>query len=93
MLSKTRGRITWVDYLLAAGALVSGLYVALTWENDPLRLAEPSVIDTAMGMIMLVVVLEGSRRTVGMSLTVIALAFLAYAYLGPSFRLVTAQGF
>jgi TRAP transporter 4TM/12TM fusion protein len=83
MLSKNKGKITRVDYLLAAGALVSGLYVALTWENDPLRLAEPSVIDTAMGMIMLVVVLEGSRRTIGMSLTVIALAFLAYAYLGP----------
>jgi TRAP transporter 4TM/12TM fusion protein len=83
MLVKNKGKITSVDYLLAAGALVSGLYVALTWENDPLRLAEPSVIDTAMGMIMLVVVLEGSRRTIGMSLTVIALLFLAYAYLGP----------
>ena len=83
MLVKNKSKITSVDYLLAAGALVSGLYVALTWENDPLRLAEPSVIDTAMGIVMLVVVLEGSRRTIGMSLTVIALLFLAYAYLGP----------
>ncbi len=83
MLAKNKGKTTWVDYLLAAGALASGLYVALTWENDPLRLAEPSIIDTAMGILMLVVVLEGSRRTIGMSLTVIALLFLAYAYLGP----------
>jgi len=83
MFNRTKGRITWGDYLLAAAALVSGLYITFTWENDPLRLAEPSVMDTAMGMTMLIVVLEGSRRTIGMSLTVIALAFLAYAYLGP----------
>jgi len=83
MLGKNKGKITGVDYLFAAGALVSGLYVALTWESDPLRLAEPSVIDTAMGIVMLIVVLEGSRRTIGLSLTVIALLFLAYAYLGP----------
>jgi TRAP transporter 4TM/12TM fusion protein len=72
-----------IDYLLAGGAVLSGVYLALTWESDPLRLAEPTVIDTAMGILMLIVVLEGSRRTIGMSLTVIALLFLAYAYLGP----------
>jgi TRAP transporter 4TM/12TM fusion protein len=83
MLSRNKGKITFIDYLLAAGAVVSGVYLALTWESDPLRLAEPSVIDTAMGIVMLIVVLEGSRRTIGMSLTVIALLFLAYAYLGP----------
>jgi TRAP transporter 4TM/12TM fusion protein len=83
VLSRKKGKITSIDYLLAAGALVSGLYVALTWESDPLRLAEPTVIDTVMGIVMLIVVLEGSRRTIGLSLTVIALLFLAYAYLGP----------
>jgi len=83
MLSRNKGKITLIDYLLAAGAVVSGVYLTLTWESDPLRLAEPSVIDTAMGIVMLIVVLEGSRRTIGLSLTIIALLFLAYAYLGP----------
>lgn len=83
MISRNKGKITFIDYLLAAGAVASGVYLALTWESDPLRLAEPTVIDTAMGIVMLIVVLEGSRRTIGMSLTVIALLFLAYAYLGP----------
>ena len=83
MLSRNKGKITLIDYLLAAGAVMSGVYLTLTWESDPLRLAEPSVIDTAMGIVMLIVVLEGSRRTIGLSLTIIALLFLAYAYLGP----------
>ena len=83
MLSKTKGKVTFLDYLLAFAAVVSGLYLTLTWGDDPLRLNDPSVIDTAMGIIMIIVVLEGSRRTIGMSLTVIALLFLAYAFLGP----------
>lgn len=83
VLSRKKGKITSIDYLLAASAVVSGVYLTLTWESDPLRLAEPTVIDTAMGILMLIVVLEGSRRTIGLSLTVIALLFLAYAYLGP----------
>jgi len=45
---------------LSAGCRCAGVrsVCRLDLENDPLRLAEPSVIDTAMGMIMLVVVLE-----------------------------------
>jgi TRAP transporter 4TM/12TM fusion protein len=83
MLSKYKVKLTFLDYLLAAAAVISGLYLTLTWGDDPLRLREPSVIDTAMGIVMIIVVLEGSRRTIGMSLTVIALLFLAYAFLGP----------
>lgn len=83
MIGKNRGKVTWMDYLLAAGAVASGLYLTLTWGDDPLRLGDPSLLDTAMGLIMIIVVLEGSRRTIGMSLTVIALLFLAYAYFGP----------
>ncbi len=83
MLSKNKGKVTWIDYLLALGAVVSGIYLALTWADDPLRLNDPTLMDTAMGILMILVVLEASRRTIGMSLTIIAIIFLAYAYLGP----------
>jgi TRAP transporter 4TM/12TM fusion protein len=85
LFSKDKEKRRSVDYVLAVGAVVSGVYVALTWENDPLRLAEPTWIDTAMGILMLIVVLEGSRRCIGMSLTIIALCFLVYTYFGPYF--------
>jgi TRAP transporter 4TM/12TM fusion protein len=83
LISKNKGKITWIDYLLALGAVASGIYLALTWGNDPLRLNDPTLIDTAMGILMILVVLEASRRTIGMSLTIIAIIFLAYAFLGP----------
>jgi TRAP transporter 4TM/12TM fusion protein len=82
-MSKTKGRLTFLDYLLSIAAVVSGLYLALTWGDDPMRLNDPTVTDTVMGILMIIVVLEGSRRTIGMSLTVIALLFLGYAFLGP----------
>ena len=85
LFSKDKEKRRSIDYVLAVGAVVSGVYLALTWENDPLRLAEPTWVDTAMGMLMLIVVLEGSRRCIGMSLTVIALCFLVYTYFGPYF--------
>jgi TRAP transporter 4TM/12TM fusion protein len=83
LMSKDKGKITWIDYLLALGAAVSGIYLALTWGDDPLRLNDPTLTDTAMGILMIIVVLEASRRTIGMSLTIIGLIFLAYAFLGP----------
>jgi TRAP transporter 4TM/12TM fusion protein len=83
MLSKNKGKVTFIDYALAAAAVVSGLYLALTWGNDPLRLNEPSAIDTAMGIVMILVVLEGTRRTMGLAMSVIAILFLLYAFLGP----------
>jgi TRAP transporter 4TM/12TM fusion protein len=83
LMSKDKGKVTWTDCLLALGAVASGIYLTLTWGDDPLRLNDPTVIDTAMGILMIIVVLEASRRTIGMSLTIIALFFLAYAFLGP----------
>jgi TRAP-type uncharacterized transport system fused permease subunit len=85
LFSKDKEKRRSIDYVLAVGAVVAGVYVALTWESDPLRLAEPTWIDTAMGLLMIIVVLEGSRRSIGMSLTVIALCFLVYTYFGPYF--------
>ncbi len=85
LFGKEKGKVRPIDYALTVIAIVSGIYVLLTWESDPMRLNEPTWIDTAMGILMLIIVLEGSRRAVGMSLTVIALCFLVYTYFGPYF--------
>lgn len=82
-LFKNRRKVTVIDYLLAMGATISGMYLALTWESNALRLADPSIFDTAMGIMMLIVVLEGARRTIGPAMPILAILFLLYAYLGP----------
>jgi TRAP transporter 4TM/12TM fusion protein len=83
ILKKKRGEITLIDGLLAVTAVVSGVYLALTWPSNALRLEEPSLLDTVMGLLMLLVVLEGSRRAMGPALPIISGTFLLYAYLGP----------
>ena len=82
-LKRNKGKITWIDYLLAAGAVVSGIFLALTWEKNALRIEDPSVFDTVMGIVMLIVVLEGTRRSMGPAMPIIAVVFLLYAFLGP----------
>jgi TRAP transporter 4TM/12TM fusion protein len=83
MFKKRKRGITLMDGLLAAIAAVSGVYLALTWESNALRIEEPSLFETAMGILMILVVLEGTRRTMGPAMSIIAIVFLLYAFLGP----------
>ncbi|RPJ09999.1 MAG: TRAP transporter large permease subunit, partial [Deltaproteobacteria bacterium] len=83
MFKKGKGKMTLTDGWLAILAAVSGVYLALTWEGNALRIEDPSLIETAMGVLMIIVVLEGTRRTMGPAMSVIAILFLLYAFLGP----------
>jgi TRAP transporter 4TM/12TM fusion protein len=83
IFKKRKGGITFIDGLLALGAAVSGIYLALTWESNALRIEAPSLFDTVMGILMILVVLEGTRRTMGPAMAIIAIVFLLYAFLGP----------
>jgi len=71
-----------IDMLFLLCALVCGIYQYIEW---------PIVIDNAgfimprdiiFGVIMIIVVLEASRRVVGWPMTIVALVFLAYAFFG-----------
>lgn len=42
-----------------------------------------TTIDLIMGAITMIVILEATRRSVGIELVILSLLFLAYAYLGP----------
>ena len=42
-------------------------------------------VDFIVGLIAVVLVLEAARRAVGLPITIIAIAFLIYAYYGPYF--------
>lgn len=79
----SRRRVTLVDVLFIAGA-----FVALTWplvEGDafPLRAATPTTVDIALGAMLVLAVLEATRRTTGLMLSLTAAVFLLYAWSGP----------
>lgn len=73
-----------LDWVLAIGGAVSSLYVPYVYENLQFRIGNPLVLDVVMGTILIVVLLEAVRRSMGWPLPVIALCFIAYAYFGRS---------
>lgn len=76
-------RIPIFDYVIAIIACLSALYIAIDYAGINERYGSPIVRDVVIGLILLVVMLEASRRVIGPALSVIAICFCAYAFLGP----------
>ncbi|MBO1905129.1 TRAP transporter permease [Microvirga sp. 3-52] len=78
------GSISLIDWVLAVAAAVSSLYVPWIFSELAFRVGNPSSTDVLMGTILIVVLLEATRRSVGWPLPVIAIGVMLYAYFGPS---------
>ncbi|MGW3999917.1 TRAP transporter permease [Amycolatopsis sp. NPDC004772] len=71
------------DWALAVLALAVGLYPVLVGYDDFLnRQGILSPLDIVAGALLLLLVLEATRRTTGLVLPIVCLLFLAYAYYG-----------
>lgn len=70
------------DWLLAGLSVLSLGYILFTFEEFVRRAARPELLDVVFGVITIVLVLEATRRTVGWTLPIFCVIFLAYAYLG-----------
>ena len=81
-LSKTDS-IPFIDYFLAFAGAVSALYIILDYQGIILRFGLPITRDLIFGMALVVILLEASRRVIGPALSVVALVFCIYAFLGP----------
>ena len=76
-------RIPLIDYICAILGVLSALYLALDYEGIAMRAGLPLTRDLVSGSILVILLLEATRRMVGPALSVIALMFTAYAFLGP----------
>jgi TRAP transporter 4TM/12TM fusion protein len=72
------------DWALAIAGAVSAFYVPWIYADLAFRVGNPLPIDIVMGTILIVVLLEAVRRSMGWPLAVIAILFMAYAYFGRS---------
>jgi len=81
--SARQRRLPWHDLGLAALGAYAAAYIALNHQALLSRVGTPSGADVAMGSLLIVLVLEGTRRAVGLWLPAITVLFLAYAFLGP----------
>jgi TRAP transporter 4TM/12TM fusion protein len=76
-------RIPILDYICAAVGAFTSLYLAIFYEGIAMRAGDPSTIDMISGTILVILLLEATRRIIGPALSVIALGFTLYAFLGP----------
>lgn len=75
-------RVVWSDWVLVGLSLLAVGYALWDFEEFIYRAALPSTWDQVFGALTILLVLEATRRTTGWILPAVALAFLAYAWLG-----------
>ncbi len=74
--------VVW-DLAVLIGASASIGYLVLNWEAMAYRAQyEPQIVEYILGCVVVVVVLEVTRRTIGWALPIVALGSLMYAYFG-----------
>lgn len=77
--SAPRDRWPWYDILLAVTACLACLYVVGFYPNLILGLGQTTLLKSVLGAVILVCVLEATRRVAGWTLTIVVLVFVFYA--------------
>lgn len=77
-----RGRL-FDALVLAAGLLATGRILLSNGEFGIFEIADPSATDLFLAFAISIVVLDAARRTTGWVLPLVAMGFVAYAFLGP----------
>ncbi|HWA38778.1 MAG TPA: TRAP transporter permease [Burkholderiales bacterium] len=82
MAKSQRASIPFYDWILALAAAFAGAYFLFFYAELATRPGRPSLQDIVIASTGLVLLLEATRRAVGLPMTVLALIFLAYIMLG-----------
>ena len=79
----TTDRIPILDYIIGIIAAFSALYIAIDYVGMTARYGDPIFRDIAIGIALVLLLLEAARRVIGPALPVIAIFFIIYAFFGP----------
>jgi len=79
----TKTKIPIIDYMIAIIASLSALYIALDYTGMTTRYGSPILRDIIIGSVLVILLLEASRRVIGPALPVIASFFILYSFFGP----------
>lgn len=72
------------DWLLAVAAVVAVAHVPLIPLDDlAFRVGNPTQTDVILGLVLIMLLLDATRRSVGWPLSIISMVFMAYALFGP----------
>jgi TRAP transporter 4TM/12TM fusion protein len=81
--SARQRRVPWYDAICTVLGAWAAIYVTVYFDDIIGRVGTPATADIIWGTVLIALVLEGTRRAVGVWLPVITLVFLAYAFVGP----------
>jgi TRAP transporter 4TM/12TM fusion protein len=80
---KIKTRFPVYDLALGIIGALTSVYVIVTYQDFIFRIDNaPTVPDLIVGAVAILLVLEISRRTMGLAMPIVAAVFLAYAFLG-----------
>lgn len=82
LASSSRTRVPWQDWGFALAGAFAGAYFILFYADLATRPGQPILIDIVTGTLGLVLLLEATRRAVGLPMTLLALLFLGYILFG-----------
>jgi len=82
-LKKNPNRIYWFDYLFAWLGVACIVYMLADFDNFIYRSVVPTAWDQTFGVVLILLILEASRRTSGWIIPAVILGFILYAFAGP----------
>jgi TRAP transporter 4TM/12TM fusion protein len=78
-----KNRIHFVDYGLGIIAAYTALYLALNYVELSERQGAPIITDIIVGIVLIILLLEAARRSLGPILVIVVCLFIFYSFFGP----------
>ena len=78
-----KNRIHFIDYGLGIIAAYAALYLAINYAELAERQGAPIFTDIVVGVILVILLLEAARRSLGPFLVIVACLFIFYSFFGP----------
>ncbi len=82
-LKRLRGRIAWYDIFLALLGVATIIYMLADFEAFIYRSVTPTRWDIVFGIVIILLIIETTRRSTGLIMPIVVATFLVYAYIGP----------
>jgi TRAP transporter 4TM/12TM fusion protein len=78
-----RGSVAWYDVILAFVAVSTIVYMLADFDEFVYRAVTPDLWDLIFGSVLIILILEATRRSTGWIMPLVVVCFLVYAYVGP----------
>lgn len=73
-------RVTILDYILGILAAIAALYIVIDYDGISMRYGSPTTRDIIFGLMLVLLLLEATRRVIGPALPIIACLFVGYSF-------------